>query len=85
MDPSLIQFYRKFKQQVDPPDVPSGAVLKNPDVQLVLERRFFNLPAFEFSAYQAKTLRTVIERIQLAIGNDEDQVRGIPASVVQRD
>lgn len=77
MDPSLIEFHRKFKQQIDPPDIPSGSVLKNPDVQLTLEKRFFNLPASEFSAYQAKTLRTVIERIQQAIGDDEDEVRNI--------
>lgn len=74
MDPSLNQFYRKFKQQVDPPNIPSGTVLKHPDVQLALERRFFNLPASEFSMYQAKILRTVVERIQQAIGDNEDEV-----------
>ena len=74
MDPSLVEFYRKFKQQIDPPNIPSGSVLKNYDVQVVLERRFFNLPASEFSTYQAKILRTVVERIQQAIGDDEDEV-----------
>jgi hypothetical protein len=74
MDPPLIEFYRKFKQQIDPPNIPSGSVLKNPDVQLVLERRFFNLPASDFSTYQAKILRSVIDRIQQAIGEDEDAV-----------
>lgn len=74
MDPSLVEFYRKFKQQIDPPSIPSGSVLKNHDVQVVLERRFFNLPASEFSAYQAKILRTVVERIQNAIVDNEDEV-----------
>lgn len=83
MDRSLVEFYRKFKQQVDPPGIPPGNVLKNPDVQLTLERRFFDLPASEFSAYQAKTLRLVVERIQQAIGNDEDQVS--PSSLYVQD
>ena len=74
MDRSLVEFYRKFKQQIEPPNVPPGAVLKNPDVQVVLERRFFDLPAADLSAYQAKILRTVVERIQNAIGDEEDEV-----------
>ncbi|KPI41094.1 Protein-lysine N-methyltransferase efm3 [Cyphellophora attinorum] len=73
MDRSLVEFYRKFKQQIDPPNVPSGAVLKNPDVQLALERHFFNVAAEDLSAYQAKILRTVVERIQTAITDPEEE------------
>jgi hypothetical protein len=82
MDRSLVEFYRKFKQQIDPPNVPSGAVLKNPDVQLVLERHFFNVAAEDLSAYQAKILRTVVERIQNAITDPEDEVRSIHAGSI---
>ncbi|ETN42555.1 uncharacterized protein HMPREF1541_01712 [Cyphellophora europaea CBS 101466] len=75
MDQSLAEFYRKYSQQIDPPGIPSGSVLRHPDVQLTLERRFFNQPASEYSAYQAKILRAVVERIQQAIeGNDEEEV-----------
>ena len=76
MDQSLAEFYRKYSQQIDPPGIPSGSVLRHPDVQLTLERRFFNQPASEYSAYQAKILRAVVERIQQAIeGNDEEVSR----------
>lgn len=75
MDRSLVEFHRKVLQQIDPPSIPAGAVLKQPDVQRLLEDDFFNVPAEEITAYQAKVLRAVVERIQKAITNDEDEVR----------
>jgi hypothetical protein len=81
MDQSLVEFYRKFKQQIDPPNVPSGSVLKNPDVQQVLERRFFQVAAEDLSAYQAKILRTVVERLQNAITDPEEEVSSIHAAL----
>jgi hypothetical protein len=74
MDRALVEFYRKFKQQIDPPNVPPGTTLKQHDVQIALERRFFNLDAGELSTYQAKILRTVVDRIQGAIEDPEEEV-----------
>ena len=74
MDRSLVEFYRKFKQQIDPPGIPSGTVLKHPDVQRALENRFFNIKAESLSAYQARILRVVIERTQNAITDPEEEV-----------
>lgn len=75
MDPQFQQFYRQYIQQFSHLTLPPGELLKQEDIQHSLEQHFFNkantvnIP----SSYQARTLDRIIQAIEGAVKNPEDE------------
>jgi hypothetical protein len=77
MDPKLVLFYRQYLQQVDDLTYPPGDLLLDPSVQEQVSLNFFdpeirkNLPP---GLYQRKVSKTLVERIEAAIKDPDEDV-----------
>jgi ABC-type transport system substrate-binding protein len=82
MDPQLQKFYRQYMQQFSHLSFPPGELLKQEDVQKSLETRFFNnrnlanVPI----PYQTRTLDRIMQLIEGAVKNPEDEVGQLEAT-----
>ena len=75
MDPQLVKFYRQYIQQFSHLAFPPGELLKQDDIQRSLEQHFFNeantanIPP----SYQIRTLDRIIQLIESAVRDPEDE------------
>lgn len=80
-DQSLLLFRRQYLQLFEPDFLvwPSPKLLRAPDAQAWLHKHLFDetrTPRLPPRSYQARVLEFLISRIERAIGNEGDEVRG---------
>ena len=76
MDPSLTQFYRQYLQQVNEPLFPAAKTLLDPYMQEQIYHYLFNSSQAHLppARYQKRILKTIIERIESAIEDPDEEV-----------
>ena len=83
MDPSLVQVYRQYMQQVSNLTFPPGKYLLDPNVQNQIYKHFFDGPLKGPHMYQRKVLKQIISLIERAIVDPDEDV-GCPPNAEKK-